>query len=89
MYMELINYNLFIDFIVPLFDGKTFDQYLIILMMHSLANVIFKKIWASLILLKQRMMKQEENSRTQKEEHQERKLNEMAVSVLTNPTTSG
>ena len=28
-YMELINYNLFEDFIVPLFEGKTFDQYLI------------------------------------------------------------
>ena len=31
-YMELINYKLYVDFIVPLFDGKTFDQYLIILM---------------------------------------------------------
>ena len=69
MYMELINYNLFVDFIVPLFDGKTFDQYLIILMVRSLANVIFKKIRDRLILLKQRIMKQEENSRTQKEEH--------------------
>ena len=28
--MELINYKLFVDFIVPLFEGKTFDQYLII-----------------------------------------------------------
>ena len=26
-YMEIINYNLFVDFIVPLFDGKTFDQF--------------------------------------------------------------
>ena len=52
-YMELINYHLFVDFIVPLFERKTFDQYLIILMVRSLANVIFKKIWAKLIILKQ------------------------------------
>ena len=31
-YLELINYKLFVDFIIPLFDGKTFAQYLIILM---------------------------------------------------------
>ena len=43
-YMELINYNLFVDFIIPLFEGKTFDKYLIILMVRSLANGIFKKI---------------------------------------------
>ena len=43
MYMELINYKLFIDFIVPLFEGKTFDQYLIKLMVRSLP-VILKKV---------------------------------------------
>ena len=61
-YMELINYNLFVDFIVPLFDGKTFNQYLIILIVGSLANVIFKKIWARLVLLRQRLLKMEENT---------------------------
>ena len=30
-FMELINFPLYKEFIVPLFDGKTFDQYLIIL----------------------------------------------------------
>ena len=59
--MELINYNLFVDFIVPLFDGKTFDH--------------------RLVLLRQRMLKQEENSRLQKEDHQERKMTELAVSA--------
>ena len=29
---EIINFRLFDEFIVPLFEGKTFDQYLIILM---------------------------------------------------------
>ena len=36
---EIINFRLFDEFIVPLFEGKTFDQYLIILMVRSLANV--------------------------------------------------
>ena len=31
-YMELVNFTLFKEFIGPLFEGKTFDQYLIILM---------------------------------------------------------
>ena len=44
IYMELINYHLFVDFIVPLFEKKTFDQYLIILMIRSLANVVLKKV---------------------------------------------
>ena len=57
--MELINYNLFVDFIIPLFEGKTFDQYLIILMVRSLANIIFKKIWARLGLLIKRHFKTE------------------------------
>ena len=50
-------------------------------MVRSLANVIFKKIWARLVLLKQRMQKQEENSRMQKEEHQARKMTDLAVSA--------
>ena len=42
-FMELINFTLYKEFIVPLFEGKTFDQYLIILMVRSLANVISRK----------------------------------------------
>ena len=41
--MELINNKLFVEFIIPLFEGNFFDQYLIILMVHSLAIVILKK----------------------------------------------
>ena len=39
------------------------------------------KIWARLILLQQRMMKQKENARAQKEAHQERKMNKMVMSA--------
>ena len=52
-YMELINFTLYKEFIAPLFEGKTFDQYLIILMVRSLANIIFKKIWLRLVVLRQ------------------------------------
>ena len=31
-FTELMNYKLFVDFLMPLLEGKTFDQYLIILM---------------------------------------------------------
>ena len=79
--MELINYQLFVDFIVPLFAKKQFDQYLIILIIRSLASVIFNKIWAKLMVLKERQTKQEENTRLQKEEYQERKLSEMVLSA--------
>ena len=79
--MELINYQLFVDFIVPLFAKKQFDQYLIILMIRSLASVIFKKVWAKLMVLKERQFKQEENTKLQKEMNQERKLSEMALSA--------
>ena len=71
-FMELINYTLFVDFIVPLFEGKTFYQYLIILMVRSLANVLFKKIWARLVLLRQRLLKTEEHTMMQKESSQDR-----------------
>ena len=81
MYMELINYHLFVNFIIPLFEKKTFDQYLIILMVRSLASVILKKVWAKLVVLKERKEKQEENTKLQKEEYQERKLSEMAMSA--------
>ena len=79
--MELINYNLFVDFIIPLFDKKTFDQYLIILLTRSLGNVIFKRIWAKLVLLRKRALKMEENSRKQKEDNQDRKMAEMGLSA--------
>ena len=79
--MELINYHLFVDFIVPLFEKKTFDQYLIILLICSLANVILKKVWGKLITMKERKEKQERNTQLQKEEYQDRKLSEMAMSA--------
>ena len=80
-YMELINFTLYKEFIAPLFEGKTFDQYLIILMVRSLANIIFKKIWLRLVVLRQRMLKTEENEMRQKEISQERKMSELAVSA--------
>ena len=80
-FMELINFTLYKEFIVSLFDGKTFDQYLIILMVRSLANVIFKKIWARLVVLRQRLLKTEQNAMMQKENSQERKLSELAMSA--------
>ena len=36
---EMINFRLFNEFIVPLFEGKPFDQYLIILMVRSLGAI--------------------------------------------------
>ena len=41
---EIINFRLFDYIIRPLFEGKTYDQYLIILLVRSLANVILKKV---------------------------------------------
>ena len=79
--MELINFTLYKEFIAPLFEGKTFDQYLIILMIRSLANVIFKKIWLRLVVLRQRMLKTVEHAMRQKEISQDRKLSELAVSA--------
>ena len=49
-------------------------------MVRSLANVLFKKIWARLVLLRQRLLKTEENTQIQKESSQDRKLSELAVS---------
>ena len=79
--MELINYTLYVGFIVPLFEGKTFNQYLIIVMVRSLANVLFKKIWARLILLRQRLLKTEENTRMQKESCHEKKLFDLTATA--------
>jgi len=50
-------------------------------MVRSLANVIFKKIWARLVLLRQRHLKTEENTRMQKESTQDRKMSELAMSA--------
>ena len=74
----MIDYSLKV---ITLFEGKTFDQYLIILMVRSLANVIFKKIWLRLIVLRQRMLKTEEHVRKQKEDLQEKKMSEIAMSA--------
>ena len=43
-FSEIVNCRLSDEFIVPLFEGKTFEQYLSILMVRSLANVILKKV---------------------------------------------
>ena len=56
---EIINFRLFNEFIRPLFEGKTYDQYLIILLVRSLANAILKKVWAKLLLLRDRSIKDE------------------------------
>ena len=79
--MEVINDHVFVDFIIPLFEKKTFNQYLIILLVRSLASVILNKIWAKLVVLKEQKEKQEENTKLQNEGYQERKLSEMAMSA--------
>ena len=78
---EIINFRLFDEFIKPLFEGKTFDQYLIILMVRSLAILILKKVWAKLLLLRQRSIQDEENSKKQKESRQENLLANLALSA--------
>ena len=50
-------------------------------MVRSLANVIFKKIWARLVLLRQQLLKTEGNAKLQKESNQDRKMSELAVSA--------
>ena len=78
---EIINFRLFDEFISPLFEGKTFDQYLIITMVRSLANVILLRVWAKLLLLRQRAIQEEENSKKQKESRQENLLANLALSA--------
>ena len=78
---EIINFRLFDEFIKPLFEGKTFDQYLIIVMVRSLANVVLKKVWAKLLLLRQKSIQDEENSKKQKESCQENILANLALSA--------
>ena len=50
-------------------------------MIRSLANVIFKKVWAKLMVLKERQFKQDDNTKFQKEMNQERKLSDMTLSA--------
>ena len=77
---EIINFCLFDEFIRPLFEGKTYDQYLIILLVRSLSNVILKKVWAKL-LLGQKTILEQENSKKQKEGCQESLLANLALSA--------
>ena len=63
----------------PLFEGKIYDQYLIILLVRSIANVILKKVWAKLLLLRDRSIKDEENAKKQKESRQESLLADLAI----------
>ena len=79
--METITSRLFVNFIGPLFEGKTFDQYLIIVMVRSLANVILKKVWPKLIILRQKLLKEEEISKKQKESRQEKMRVELTLSA--------
>ena len=72
---------MFDEIIRPLFEGKTYDQYLIILLVRSLANVILKKVWAKLLLLRDRSIKDEENAKKQKESRQESLLANLALSA--------
>ena len=78
---EIINFRLYYEFIVPLFDGKTYDQYLITLMVRSLANVIFKRIWVKLLLLREKALLEEANTKKQKEERQEKQMANLALSA--------
>ena len=78
---EIINFRLYDEFIVPLFEGKTFDQYLIILMVRSLANVILKRVWARLLLLRERSIQEEQNTKKQKEQRQEKLMADLALSA--------
>jgi hypothetical protein len=50
-------------------------------MVRSLANVIFKKIWLRLVVLRQRLQKTEQNAMKQKEASQERRLSVLAMSA--------
>ena len=50
-------------------------------MVRSLANVILKRVWAKLLLLRQRAIQEEENSKKQKESRQENLLANLALSA--------
>ena len=48
-------------------------------MVRSLANVRLKKVWARLLILRQRLLQEEENSKKQKESRQEIFLADLAL----------
>ena len=50
-------------------------------MVRSLANSILKKVWAKLIILRQKLLKEEANSKQQKENRQGRVIAELALSA--------
>ena len=78
---EIIHFRLFNEFVVPLFDGKMYDQYLVILMVRSLANVILRRVWVQLLLLRQKTLQEETNARRQKEERQVKQMAKLAMSA--------
>jgi len=78
---EIIHFRLFNEFIVPLFDGKMYDQYLVILMVRSLANVILRRIWVQLLLLREKTLHEEANALRQKEVRQEKQMASLAMSA--------
>ena len=50
-------------------------------MVRSLANVFPKKVWAKLLVLRQKLLKEEENPRKQKESRQENLMADLAISA--------
>ena len=50
-------------------------------MVRSLANVKLKKVWARLLLLRQRVLQEEENTKKQKENRQESLMADLALSA--------
>ena len=50
-------------------------------MVRSLANVIFKRIWARLLLLKGKALLEEANNKKQKEDRQEKQMANLALSA--------
>ena len=50
-------------------------------MVRSLANVIFKRIWARLLLLRERALLEEANAKKQKEDRQEKQMANLALSA--------
>ena len=74
---KIINVRLYEEFIVPWFDGKTYDQYLIILMVRSLANNKKQR----LLFLRERALLEEANNKKQKEDRQEKQMANLALSA--------
>jgi hypothetical protein len=58
-----------------------YDQYLVILMVRSLANVILRRIWVQLLLLREKTLREEANARRQKEKRQEKQMANLAMSA--------